>query len=53
MYRTREIFWERMCVYSDLMGKPERKRKRRIPKCRWGDNTEIVIQETGWDRGLN
>jgi hypothetical protein len=53
MYRTRETFWERIYVYRDLVGKPERKRKRRIPRCRWGDKTEVEIQGSGWDRGLD
>jgi hypothetical protein len=47
------MFWERICAYRDLVGKPVRKIKRRRPRYRWGDNTEVYIQETGWDYGLD
>jgi hypothetical protein len=46
MYRIREMFWERICVYRDLVRKPERKRKRRISMYRWGDNADVDIQGT-------
>ena len=52
MYRTFEIFWERVCVYRVLVAKSEGKGKRRRPRYRWVDNTEVGIQETGWDSGL-
>jgi hypothetical protein len=53
MDRIRLMFGERICMYRDLVWKPERKKKYLKPSYRWGDNIEVGIQETVWDRGLN
>ena len=39
---------ERIGAYSDMVGKPERKRRLGRHKCRWEYNIKIAIQETGW-----
>jgi hypothetical protein len=36
-------------VYKMLVGKPERKRLRARPKCRWKDNIRIDLREIGWE----
>lgn len=45
------MFWESIFVYRDLVGKPERKRRRRITRYGWDDNTEVDIQENCWEHG--
>jgi hypothetical protein len=30
------------------VGKPERKRPLRRPRCRWVNNIKITLRETGW-----
>jgi hypothetical protein len=34
-------------VYRVLVGKPERKRPLRRPRCRWEDNMKMDLQEVG------
>ena len=34
-------------VYWVLLGKPERKRQHRRPRCRWEDNIKMDLQEVG------
>jgi hypothetical protein len=34
-------------VYRVLVGKPERKRPLRRPRCRWEDNIKMDLQEVG------
>jgi len=36
--------------YRDLVGELEEKRALRKPRCRWGDNIEMDIQEVGFGR---
>jgi len=38
---------ERRDVYKVLVGKPEVKRPRRRPRCRWEDNIKMDPQEVG------
>jgi hypothetical protein len=35
--------------YRILVGKPERKRPLRRPKCRWVQNFKMNLREIGWD----
>jgi len=37
----------RRASYRVLVGKPEGKRSSGRPRCRWGDNIEISLQEIG------
>jgi hypothetical protein len=36
-------------AYKIWLGKPERKRQLRRPKCRWEDNIRMNLRETGWE----
>ena len=36
-----------------LVGKPEGKRALGRPRCRWGDNIKIDLQEAGWGEGMD
>ena len=36
-----------------LVGKPEGKRPLGRPRRRWEDNIKMVLQEAGWERGLD
>jgi hypothetical protein len=38
---------EMRCIYRILVGKPERLRPLRRPRCRWEDNTKMDLQEVG------
>ena len=39
---------ERIDAHSDVVEKPERKRRLGRHRCRWEDNIKIAIQEIGW-----
>jgi hypothetical protein len=39
---------ERIGAYKVLVEKPEGKRPHGRPRCRWGDNTKMDLQEIGW-----
>jgi hypothetical protein len=34
-------------VYRDFVGKPEERRPLGRPRCRWGDNIKMDLQEVG------
>jgi hypothetical protein len=36
----------------EVVGKPEGKRPLGRPRRRWGDNINIVVEEVGWEHGL-
>jgi len=36
-------------AYRILVGKPERKRPLRRPRCRWEDNIRIDVREIEWE----
>jgi hypothetical protein len=42
-------YGERVCLYRDLVGKPERKRPRRRLKRRWKYNVKWILRK--WDVG--
>jgi hypothetical protein len=39
---------ERKGVYTVFVGKPKGKRPVGSPRCRWGDNIKMDLQEVGW-----
>jgi len=42
----------RMGAYREMVGKPERRRPLGRPRRRWLDNINIVLEEVGWEHGL-
>ena len=56
MIESRRIRWtrhvacmgDRTGACTVLIGRPERKRPRLRPRCRWENNIKINLQEVGW-----
>jgi hypothetical protein len=44
--------WAGNVAYRKLMGKPNGKTSLRNPRCRWVDNINMDLRETGWG-GMN
>jgi hypothetical protein len=44
---------ERKGAYRVFVGKSEKKRPLRRPRCRWEDNIKMNLQEVGWGRRLD
>jgi hypothetical protein len=40
---------EAINAYKTFIGKPEWKRSRGRPRCRWKDNIRMDIREIGWE----
>jgi hypothetical protein len=39
---------EKRNTYRLLVGKPERRRPLRRPRCRWVDNIKMELRDIGW-----
>jgi hypothetical protein len=39
--------WEKGCVYSVLVGRPEGKKQLERPRRRWEDNIKLDVQDVG------
>ena len=40
-------------AYRVLVGRPEGRRQRPRPRCRWEDNIKMDFREVGWGHGLD
>ena len=51
MVRACSTYGERRGAYSDLVGKPEGRRRLGRPRRRWEDNSKMDFREVGWSHG--